>query len=875
MMEGSPDKREPAAISKLLWTRFALRHSRQEPGTTALLVGILALGVAVFLAVRLANKAAVTGFAFFTESVAGESDMMLRAPAGDLDIRILRELRLAAGADPVAIFPVLEVSAADGKNPEASMFTMVGTDLVVLQNSAAFGGGESDGAGLSNDEETLGRNDVVFVGEAFGREQEVVAGDTFEVIVDDQSVSVTISAVLPDDPNKPAVPGNLMLMDLPGLQQLTGKSDVLSRIEFRIPPGENRESVLIRTREVFSALAAERKLILQTPEDRKSSVTTMSAAFRMNLTILSGLALIVGIYLILQAMEAAVVKRRSEIAVMRSLGVTPAQIRRAWLLESLVLGIVASGLGVILGWGLAQGLVGGIARTVNTIYYQTTTDVVSLEPGEIVFALIFGTVASVVAGFVPAREAASTPPAQSMRQGVQGGGLAILRKIPLGIALVIGGFICAWFPPVVTAAGTSVPLGGYFAAVAFVAGFSILIGLLFPLIARLVRGGKSDPLRGYAASQLQRPEGRHRLTAAGLAVAIGMSAAMGILVASFENTLTSWIGQLLKADVYVAAAGTSSVANGNTISAETWQGIEALPGVSGMDKLRRYTITMGGREVFLGGSDYNNDPERHLQLIWLDAPEKSGPDALESRKGDIPSAWISEPFARRFDVGKGDRVSFPTPAGEMSAEVTGIYADYGNESGTLLLSRRYTSQWFDDDAVSQIAVYVEDGADSDEVLEDLQRAYPALVSRTNASLRSESLRIFHQTFAVTYALEAIAVIIAVAGLGLALTGLLLERRAELETLRAMGATRGNIAYSAMWEGIGLASVGLAGGFVMSLLLGWVLIFVINPQSFGWTLDYRIPWLSFAGLAVVTIAVAALVAWFLGQRNANLQSDQEE
>jgi len=297
--------------------------------------------------------------------------------------------------------------------------------------------------------------------------------------------------------------------------------------------------------------------------------------------------------------------------------------------------------------------------------------------------------------------------------------------------------------------------------------------------------------------------------------------------------------------------------------------------VAGMDKLRRYTITLEGREVFLGGSDYNDDPERHLQLIWLEAPDDLGPDALDRNAGAIPSAWISEPFARRFSVGKGDRINFPTPSGEQSAEVTGVYADYGNESGTLLLARTHTREWFGDDAVSQIAVYVDDEADTDQVLENLQRAYPALVARTNVKLRSESLRIFHQTFAVTYALEAIAVIIAVAGLGLALTGLLLERKAELVTLRALGATRGDIARSAMWEGVGLASVGLGGGFVMSLLLGWVLIFVINPQSFGWTLDYRIPWLSFFGLAVATMAVAALVAWFVGNRNAILRSDREE
>jgi putative ABC transport system permease protein len=160
-------------------------------------------------------------------------------------------------------------------------------------------------------------------------------------------------------------------------------------------------------------------------------------------------------------------------------------------------------------------------------------------------------------------------------------------------------------------------------------------------------------------------------------------------------------------------------------------------------------------------------------------------------------------------------------------------------------------------------------------LESIRGRFPALVTRTNEKLREESIRIFHQTFAVTYALEAIAVIIAVAGLGLALAGLLLERRNELATLRSLGATRRDIARAAMWEGLGIALAGLAGGLAVSFFLGWILIGVINPQSFGWTLRYAVPRGMFVFLSGVTLATAALVAWIVGYRNANLKSDREE
>lgn len=875
---GDSGSGKSAPVGRLLWSRFIWRHWRREPALTVMLVGILALGVAVFLAVRLANKAAVTGFGLFTESVSGESDFLLRPKAGTLDAAILRDLRTFAGTAPVGFFPVLEVSGVFADEIEAGLLRFVGADLAALQNAPTYASGRAGGIRFAREtgaRSPLGAMDLAFVGTAFATARGVKAGDRLMVIVNDRPVEITIAAILPEDPNRAAVPENLILMDLPALQELSGKIRRLSRVEIRIPPGAVADRVRSETAARFAKYAVERDLLLETPGDRKSSVTQMSAAFRLNLTILSGLALLVGIYLIMQAMEAAVVKRRGEIAILRSLGVTPAQIRKAWLVEGLILGGIGSLAGVFLGRLLAVGLVGAISKTVNTIYYETTSSAVTLHWGEVLFSLIFGIVASVSAGFVPARDAAMTPPAQVMRQGMQGGGLTLLRRWPVGLIFLLGGLACAMLPPFALRSGTMVPLGGYFAAMMFVFATSILIGLLFRPGARILGSGRGDPMRCYAASQLRRPEGRHRLTAAGLSVAVGMSAAMGILVASFETTLTAWIQQLLKADLYVAAAGMSSVANENSISAANWKRLVVLPGVAGADKLQRYTISLEGKDVFLGGADYNDDAERFLQLVWIDPPAEKGPGALSVDGRDVPPAWISEAFSRRFGISKGQRIVLPTPAGGKEVRVTGVYAEYGNETGTIIVARKFTSLWFNDNSISQLAVYVEPGTDIERLLDTIRTEFPGVVARTNERLRSESIRIFHQTFAVTYALEAIAVIIAVTGLGLALAGLLLERSKELATLRSLGATRRAIARASMWEGAGLAFVGLAGGYLLSFLLGWVLIHVINPQSFGWTLSYAVPWRGFAALAVITLATAALVSWSVGYRNATLQSDREE
>ncbi|MDF1859289.1 MAG: ABC transporter permease [Verrucomicrobiales bacterium] len=866
------------AIGRLLWSRLIWRHWKKEFRLTLVLILILALGVAVFLSVRLANKAAVSGFGMFTESIAGESDAILRPRSGILEEGVLRELRDLTGSHPIGIFPVLEATGVVGSDEKQGLLRLVGADLVALQNAGNYaeGGAQSFGGGARGGENSvLGKPDRGFVGTSFAKRFGVEVDDVLAIIVNDRSVDLTIAGVLPEDPNRAAVPDNLVLLDLPGLQTLSGHPQSVTRVEFRVPPGPKSEEVKNEALARVWDYAAANQFLLETPEDRKSSVTQMSAAFRLNLTILSGLALLVGMYLILQAMEASVVKRRSEIAILRSLGVTPGQIRSAWLLEAIILGLVGAVVGILLGRLLAIGMVGAIAQTVNTIYYQTTTTAVVLERSEILFCLFFGLAASVVAAMIPAREASMTPPAQTMRQGTQGGGLALLRNRPLGWFLLAVGLGLAFLQPVTMSSGTTVPIGGYLSAMVLVFSASILIGSLFRPMAALLARLKGNVMWSYAASQLKRPEGRHRLTAAGLAVAIGMSAAMGILVASFETTLTSWIHQLLKADIYIAAAGANSVANENTVSEETWQRIAEMPGVAGMDKLRRYTISSRGGDFFLGGADYNDDPERYLQLIWVDPPKDKGPHALEEMTGDRYPGWISQSMARRFDIELGSPIALPTPAGIQPITVAGVFAEYGNETGTLIVSRQHTSRWFSDTSISNIALYAENGTDHEQLIERIHSEFPFLNARTNAKLRKESIRIFHQTFAVTYALEAIAVIIAVSGLGLALAGLLLERRNELTTLKSLGATRREIARSTMWEGSGLAMVGYVGGILLSFLLGWVLIYVINPQSFGWTLVYRVPWASFLLLGLLTVGAAAIVAWVVGFRNAELKSDRQE
>ena len=533
----------------MLFRRFTWRHWKREWRSTLLLVAILALGVGVFLSIRLANRAAISGFDLFTESISGESDFVIRPVAGTrLPVDVLRELRQELDPLPVVIFPVIEAGVTDDN---ADARRLIGADLVALRNALNPGTGAAptkadNGSGGGGSE--LGSDRHVFLPASWMEREAIEVGDSMALNVGDRREPVEIAGVLVDDPQRPRIPERMLLMDLPGAQKLLGWEDSISRVELFIPPGGNRDTVRSETgTRLLDALRERGTSIwtLESRDDRRASAAEMTSAFRLNLTILSTLALLVGTYLILQALEAAVVRRRPEIAILRSQGVAPRSIRRLWIMESLALGIVGSTIGIGIGWAGAQVTVGGIARTVNRLYYATTTEAASLHPTEALAAFGFGLVASVVAGWLPSRDAASTPPAQMLKSGVRDDGAKLLRRPWIGIAAALFAGLFLLLPPWGGESGKLVPVGGYLSAAAWLLALSILANLLFRGVAKslpFLWGRKAE--LSYAASQFRRPTGRHRLAVAGLVTAIGMAAGMGILVHSFESTLTGWIGQL-------------------------------------------------------------------------------------------------------------------------------------------------------------------------------------------------------------------------------------------------------------------------------------------------------------------------------------------
>ncbi len=865
----------------LLLRRFTLRHWRSAPRQTALQILILALGIAVFFSIRLANRAAVASFQNFTGLLTQQSDWQITANAGTLPVSTLTEIRAALGDEAIEIIPVVETTAAPphGKTPEQigsrKTFHLLGLDLVGLQNLASSKEVDRDWFGQNEKTDLwqlLAKPNGVFISGVLAQQEKLRVGDTLPLVVDENVVALEVVGIIPDSPGRPQTPANLLMLDLPALQKLAHREGKLDRIEFIVPDGENVAERRAALRTQLTRLGGNRWQVFS-PEDRRTSAELMTRAFRMNLTILSLIGLLVGLYLIFQSLDGAVMRRREEIAVLRSLGVTEKIIRRVWLLEAALLGIFGGALGAALGWAGAQFAVRFVGRTVNALYYSTSVQSARLDFGEFLAAMFIAVAASLIAGWWPAQQAAKTPPAQILtRQSFDGVANSFWQSAWFAALVALVSVGLAQLPPLRFAGALRFPLGGYLAALGLIVSGGILSSHLLRSVAKWLRPlGKHLVTAKIATSHLRQPSSRHRLATAGLLCAVTMAAGMIILVASFETTMRGWIEKTFQADLYVTSDGAQSASTQNRISPVTWHRIVSDPAIAEANIMQATETSLNGISTMLVGVDVSFS-QRHDNLSWLQAP-------LDAAVFDFVKnenlALVSESFSERFRVRRGERVTLTTPSGKKEIIIAGIFCDYGNERGSIVVDRRHFAAWFGDELVTSLILVMKPGVSPEAVQSEWATKYPGLTVLTNRYLRTEILRIFRQTFSVTYALELIGIIVAVIGLGMTLSSILLDRRSELTTLRALGWRRREMALATAVEGWLLSVCGVAMGLAVSLGLGWILIYVINKQSFGWTLRFEIPWLQLAALGLLVVVAGTVVAYGVGRWGSQLPADREE
>ena len=502
-----------------------------------------------------------------------------------------------------------------------------------------------------------------------------------------------------------------------------------------------------------------------------------------------------------------------------------------------------------------------VSGTVNTLYLTAPSSPIRLEGGLVAEALAIGSVTALVSALLPALEATGVLPAEALHHGAHEHQrrLAIRRYAAAGVVTLILAAAAARVPAV-----GGLPLFGYLAALLLIVVFSFLMPLLLRTFTALLDGpakalGGVEGLlacRGLAASPA-----RISVLAMALATAVAMMTSVAIMVDSFRHTVEVWAAQTLRADLFLKPAAQFGSLNDARVAPEVIALVRSTPGVEAVDAFRTLDIVYLGRPALLGAGDWTTLVQ-YGNLLFVDGRSPQEVLSIHSPGDASRLAIVSEPFATHHHVRRGEQIELDTPSGKVSFQVAGVYYDYTNDRGTIVIDRPVYRRLFHDDAASTLAIYLEPGADADQARTALWRSlgehgYQFLIT-PNADLQRIVLRVFDRTFSITYALEVVAILVAALGIANALLALTLERRRELGILRILGSTRTQVKKIILAEATLVGMLGNVVGWAMGLLLSLILIFTINKQSFGWTIQFVYPagFLALAGLGIWLVTILA-------------------
>jgi putative ABC transport system permease protein len=814
----------------------ALGPLRQAPGRTVLAIVAIALGVALGFSVYLINRVAADEVQLASRSLFGMADLSVQAPGLGFDEALYP--RLAAVPGIAVASPVVEAQARlPGRDRTLKLVGIDPFRAARLQPGlAAAAATASQGSGLLAE-------DAVWLSPAAAQAFELAIGDSFEVQVALDTVSLRVAGLLPAGEYRQP----LGMLDIATAQWRLDRLGRLDRVDLRLVPGADPLTV----QDALRALLPP-GVRLTTPGEASDDAVRLSLAYRSNLSALALVALFTGAFLVYATQSLAVARRRREIALLHAMGMTVREQLAAALLSGGLVGVVGAALGVALGIAIARAGLAAFGADLGAGYFRGIAPQLTVHPVETLAFLALGVAAAIVATLGPAREAASVPAAAALKAGDEAP-LAARRHGRVALALVAAAAAALLLPPI-----EGIALPGYTAIAC------LLLGAVFfaPTLSHLAFDrlpAKGPPWLQIASAQLKGTARRSTVSIAAVLVSFSLMVSMAIMVYSFRISLDAWMQRILPADLYVRA-GSSGLTSYLDEAAQ--RVIASVDGVARADFVRFQDVSLPG-------------PGLPLTLIARPIDEVGAGGILPLRRTDPAPAppgtvpvWASEAALdlRGFDVG----TVFDLPLGGqvVQASVRGLWRDYERPGGSVVLPRDVFVRYTGDTRATTAALWLERGAEPDAVVERIRAALQREGSYEIAmprEIRRMSLRVFDRTFAVTYLLEAVAVLIGLFGISASTSSQVLARRGEFGMLRHLGVTRGEIGKMLAFEGAALGAVGVVTGLVVGFVVSLILIYVVNRQSFHWTMDVHVPWGLLAVLSGVLVAAAAITSAVSGRQ----------
>lgn len=813
-----------------MW-RQVIRPLLHRPGLALLTVAGIALGISVFLAIRMANASAIQSFVSATDLAAGRAHLEVRGEIPEALFPVVAGVEGVRSAAPL-VEGMVPVEGAGGE-----FLRVVGVDIFRAAEFFSFEVGQP-GRGEVDFEDWLRRPRQMAVDPAW-RDELAPTGEV-DVLASRGITRVGVGWNL-TSPAGSARADGVAVMDIGWAQELFGLQGKLTAIQIRLDDESRAEDIAEQIRTIIpGGLRVER------PMGRNDDLMKMTGAFQMNLTAMSLVSVVVGMFLIYNSIRARVIQRQRDIAILRSLGASRIEIRGLFLSEALLLGLIGSLVGIGFAPILAKLAAEPVSLTISSLYEVVRAGIPVLQPGDIALGVLTGSVAAFLAAWLPASEAANLEPGKILHEGA---GLQVFaparsRLYLIGICLLAVAALCSWLA--VNGAGGWL---GFVSAAGVLGAFSCFV----PFFARLASSlGRPLGLVGrLAADTLDRSLHRSGVTIAALASAVSMAVAVSVMIFSFRASVERWVDHTLMADLFVAPAANEIIGLSTFLPDGLDQWMAAQPGVTEVATFREVPIRHGEHPANL--AVINGRARGDIEFLAGSAPDAA---TLLTRGAGVA---LSESFVNRTGH-TGKSITLPTPQGNRQFPVVGTYKDYTRDMGTILIARPYFESIWPDPRLHSLAVYLEPGTDPDGLIDRLKSEFPdgLLAGYDNRNLKSRVYEIFDQTFAVTNALRGIAVVVAVIGIAFSTAVLVAERRRETAVFRAIGASRGQVTATFLGEAllVGLAAclAGMAGGVVLAMVLTWV----VNLAFFGWTiaLTYPIDSLLMTPVWVLPSAVAA-------------------
>ena len=822
----------------LLWM-LIVREWRHHPWRHAVALLAVALGVALAYSVHLINTSALAEFASAVRTANGEPDLSLRAGRDGFDDALFE--RVAADPGVAIASPVLEIDtyakAVDGRRVAVRV---LGIDAL---QAAPLAAGLLPRPAAGEDRLVFLDPDAAFLNAAARDQIGLADGAALRLQSGPDYQSVRIAG------STPAGGAALVVMDLAGAQQHFTELGRLSRIDLRLVPGTDRGALLAR-------LALPAEVRVAAPDEAEQRISNLSRAYRVNLTVLALVALFVGAFLVFSVVSLSVAQRTPTFALLGVLGL-PARQRRAWVLaECACIGAAGSVLGLLLGAGLAAAALRFLAGDLGGGYFPGIAPPLQIGAlGTVAFGLL-GTASALMGGWWPARQAERIAPALALKGLGSPEGTA--PPAWPGLLLLAAGGLAALAPPIF-----GLPLAAYAAVAALLfGGVALVPAVVHALLAAAPQVQGALPLLALQRARFQRRTASAAV--AGVVASLALSVALTVMVASFRQGVSDWLGNVLPADLYARSSGSSSAADRAWLPAELPARAARLDGVLRVQATRTRAVQMaGGRPAVTLIARPFTDPAAALPLLQAPLP-------LSALQPGEVAVYASEAMAALYGATQGAVIELPLAGQPLRGRVLGVWRDYARQFGAVAVADTDYRRITGDTRINDLAVWLAPGADAAAVQQGLRGLLPdpaMLEFASTAELRRLSLRIFDRSFAVTYYLQAVAIAIGLIGIAASLSAQVLARRKEFGLLSHLGLTRRQIVAVVAGEGLAWVAAGALVGLVLGLAVSMVLVFVVNPQSFHWTMDLVLPWGRLALLSAAVVAAGTATAAFSARRAA--------